>query len=193
MRGLMAEFPTILLEAADEFAAACSQFHVRYALIGALASGYRSRPRSTRDADFLLTVPQLTLPPLLEELQRRGFEFEMTDAIRAWSRDHMFVMAYHGSRVDLLKPPLAAYSHVLDRATEEPWLHNPIRIATAEGVILLKLIAFRLQDQADIESVIASNRETLDVEWIRNEWKTFADLDDPRMRRLMEWMDPTTS
>lgn len=182
------EVPLTSLEAASELGEVFGRFQIRYALIGALASGYRSRARSTRDVDFLLSVPQITLPPLLEELKARGFEFDLMTAIKEWTQHHMLVMSYHGTRVDWLKPPIAAYAHVLDRATLEPWLHHPIRIASPEGVILLKLIAFRLQDQVDIESVVVSNRSTLDVDWIRTEWQSIADLDDPRMQRFMDWV-----
>jgi hypothetical protein len=180
------EIPLTLLEAASELGEVFSRFQIRYALIGALAAGYRSRGRSTRDVDFLVSIPQLTLPPLLDELQARGFEFDPTTAIREWTQHHMLVMSYHGARVDWLKPAIAAYAHVLDGATEEPWIHHPIRIASPEGVILLKLIAFRPQDVVDIESVIISNRASLDIDWIRTEWQSFAELEDPRMQRLME-------
>jgi hypothetical protein len=40
---------------------------IRHALIGGLAVGMRSRPRATKDADFILNVPALSFPELLEE------------------------------------------------------------------------------------------------------------------------------
>jgi hypothetical protein len=182
------EHPPRLLSATLDLAAALNQFQVRYALIGGVAAGYRSHPRFTRDIDFLLNVPQLVLPPLLEDLKRRGFEFDTLATIREWIQHHMVVLSYHGIRIDWLKPVLPAYVHVLDRATEEPWLNQPIRIASAEGLILLKLLAFRTQDQVDIENLVAAHRDTLDLDWIRAEWQTVTSLDDPRMRRLLEWV-----
>jgi hypothetical protein len=182
-----AEGTSTLIEAAEVLAAAFDRFEIRYALIGAMAAGYRSRPRSTRDVDFLLSIPALKLPPLLDDLLGREFEFDPTVAIREWTQEHMLVMSFRGVRIDWLKPPIPVYAHVLDRATEEPWLHRTIRIATAEGVILLKLLAFRPQDQVDIENIVLANRPTLDVDWIRAEWQTVASLDDPRMVRFLEW------
>jgi hypothetical protein len=177
-----------LLDASLELAAALNQFQVRYALIGGVAAGYRTHPRFTRDIDFLLNVPQLVLAPLLEDLKRRGFEFDTLDTIREWTQHHMVVLSYHGIRVDWLKSVLPAYVHVLDHATEEIWLNQPIRVASAEGLILLKLLAFRMQDQLDIENLVAAHRDTLDLDWIRTEWQTVTSLDDPRMRRLLEWV-----
>ena len=186
------ELPHPLLDASLELAAALNQFQVRYALIGGVAAGYRTHPRFTRDLDFLLQVPQLVLPALLEDLKRRGFEFDTLATIREWTQHHMVVLSYHGIRIDWLKPVLPAYVHVLDRATEEPWLDQPIRIASAEGLILLKLLAFRTQDQVDIENLVAAHRDTLDLDWIRTEWQTVTSLDDPRMRRLLELVDKQT-
>ena len=97
----------------------------------------------------------------------------------------MVVLSYHGIRIDWLKPVIPAYLHILDRATEETWLNQPIRIASAEGLILLKLLAFRLQDQVDIDNLVAANCDTLDLDWIRAEWQTVTSLDDPRMRHLL--------
>ncbi len=181
-----AELPSPLLDASLQLAGALNQFQVRYALIGGVAAGYRTHPRFTRDIDFLLNVPQLVLPPLLEDLKRRGFEFDTLATIREWTEHHMVVLSYHGIRVDWLKAGLPAYVHILDRATDETWLNQPIRIASAEGLILMKLLAFRTQDQVDIENLVAANRDSLDLDWIRTEWQTVANLDDPRMRRLME-------
>ncbi len=177
-----------LQQGLTEAAAALAQYKVHYALIGGMATSYRSQPRFTKDLDFLLKVPQLTLPPLLEDLQRRGFEFDTVATIREWTQHHMVVLSYHGIRIDWLKPVLPAYVHVLDRATEETWLNQPIRIASAEGLILLKLLAFRTQDQLDIENLVAAHRDTLDLDWIRAEWQTVMSLDDPRMQRLLEWV-----
>ncbi|HEX3314314.1 MAG TPA: hypothetical protein VHR72_05445, partial [Gemmataceae bacterium] len=123
----------------------------------------------------------------LENLESRGFEFDVDATLREWTQHHMVVLMYHGIRVDWLKPLLPAYRHVLDRATEEDWLGQNIRIASVEGLILLKLLAFRTQDQLDIENLVAAKPGALDLDWIRTEWQSVASLDDPRMKRLLEW------
>ncbi len=45
---------------------------------------------------------------------------------------------------------------------------------TAEGLILTKMIAFRPQDQMDIDTLLTANRDTIDVGLIREEWSPFA-------------------
>ena len=121
------EFPEYLLDGMRELAEALEGRRIKYALIGGLAAGYRSRPRFTEDVDLLLQVPQLALPGLLDDLRNRGFAFVEAVAIREWTCENMMVMSFHGIRVDWLKPLLPAYQHVLDRARAEDWLGRPVR------------------------------------------------------------------
>lgn len=182
------QIPESMLEAIEITVSELTGGNIRYALIGGLATGYRTQPRFTRDLDFLLTVPQIALPQLLTKLASRGVSFDMTDTIREWTQHHIAVLSYQGVRIDWLKPLIPAYAHVLDRATEEPWLNRTIHIAAPEGLILMKLIAFRGQDQLDIQTLIQSNRGSLDIDWIRAEWQSIADLSDPRMQRFEAWL-----
>jgi len=175
-----------LSRALDDIVTVLTQFGIHHALIGGLATGYRSRPRYTRDIDLIIDIPQIMLPAVLEAVRDRGFEFESHVVIEEFTRHHMAVLWRDGVRLDWLKPVLPAYRHVLDQARLEPGPTVDIRVATAEGLILLKLLAFRLQDQTDIESLVAANRDTLDLEWIKREWQTIFDVDDPRMLWLLE-------
>jgi hypothetical protein len=175
-----------LASALDDVVSVLGQSSIEYVLIGGLATGYRCRPRYTKDIDLILDIPQVALPTLLERLRDRGFEFDARDVCEEFTRRHMAVLWRDGVRVDWLKPVLPAYRHVLERAVVEPGPNGPIRVATAEGLILLKLFAFRLQDQADIEALVAANGDTLDLDWIKREWETVFESDDPRMRWLLK-------
>jgi hypothetical protein len=175
-----------VLEGAVELAAVARQANLRYALIGGLATGYRTQPRFTQDIDFLLQIPQLQLPAVLDDLTAHGFVADPVTTIREWTREHMTTLSFRGVRIDWLKPVIPLYQHVLERATDETLLNQPIRIASPEGLILVKLLAYRPQDVVDIENLVAAHRETLDLEWIRSEWATVAAVDDPRMRRVVE-------
>ncbi len=54
---------TELVEVVQRLAVVFARRQVRYALIGGLAVGLRSRPRATKDADFILNVPVLAFWP----------------------------------------------------------------------------------------------------------------------------------
>jgi hypothetical protein len=88
--------------------------------------------------------------------------------------------------VDWLKPVVPIYQHVLDAATSEKWRDRELRVATAEGLIVLKLLAGRAQDLADIDSLLAANQGRLDLDWIEREWLTVFNTDDPRWQRFRQ-------
>lgn len=167
-----------------ELAAAMNAARVRYALIGGLAAGFLSGPRATRDIDFVLQVPKVTLPSLLADLAKRGFGFDEVQTIREWTQHQMTVLSYRGIRVDWIGPVLPVYDHVLARATAEKWAGQPIWVASPEGLIVLKLLSYRTQDLLDVENLVAAYGDRLDLNWIRAEWQALEGLDDPRMRKL---------
>jgi hypothetical protein len=167
--------------------------NIAYCLIGGLATGFRARPRYTKDIDLMLDIPQIALPHVLDSLHDRGFEFDTHAVIDDFTRHHLAVLWRKGVRLDWLKPVLPAYRHVLERAAEEQSLSCPIRVATAEGLVLLKLLAFRLQDQTDVEALVAANRETLDVAWIAAEWEAIFPREDPRMQWFMSLVNDSRS
>ena len=175
--------PADAIEAAlTDMVTVLTRANVPYALIGGLATGYRSRPRYTKDVDLILDIPQITLPAVLAALGGLGFEFNERDVIAEFTRHHMAVLWRDGVRVDWLKALLPAYRHVLEHTRVEPGPGGSIRVATAEGLILLKLFAFRLQDQTDIEALVTANQSALDIDWITTEWQTVFQPDDPRMQ-----------
>lgn len=169
-----------------EMVESLNSFKLRFALIGGLAVGYRSRPRFTRDIDFLLDVPQVVLPRLLGTLQSRGFSFDTEQVIREWTRDHFTVLSYHDVPIDWLKPILPLYRQVIERATAENLWGFSLPIASPDGLILTKLVAFRGQDQVDIENIVATNGNRLDLDFIRRTWLTVADEVDPRFVKFRE-------
>ena len=161
---------------------------VHYALIGGVATGIRSQIRATEDIDFIVEMPQILLPRVLEDLQSLGFDMDLTEVIRRWSQEHMIVLSCRGVRMDWIKPLISIYKHVIDTAVAATGELGTIRIATAEGLILTKLIAWRTQDQADIERLLAAHRGQLDLDYIRREWLSVGESDDARMRRFDEML-----
>jgi hypothetical protein len=173
------------LEVAAREVARCFEKHgVQYALIGGVATGIRSQIRATEDLDFIAAIPLIILPRVLDDLQSAGVEMDQPEVIRRWITEHMVVLTCHGVRVDWLKPVIAAYQHVIETASADATNNESLRVASAEGLIVTKLIAWRTQDQADIERLLSANRGQLDVEWIRREWEAIGDRFDPKMQRF---------
>jgi Nucleotidyl transferase AbiEii toxin, Type IV TA system len=164
-----------LFLAVDSLAEAFAFRAVRHALIGGLAISIRGRPRLTEDIDFLVDVPQLALPGLLDDLIERGFSLDPMVVIKEYVREHVTAFAFEGVRIDWLKPVLPFYARAIADASPLDWSEgHSIRVATAEGLILTKMVAFRPQDQMDIDTLLAANRDSIDVDLIRAEWSPFA-------------------
>jgi len=161
---------------------------IRYARLGGLATMLRGRPRFTQDVDVLLDVPQLALPGLLEELARVGFSFDTDTAIREFLREQMTVLRFGTVRIDWLRPVLPLYARTLNDASLLPWTTgHSVRVATPEGLILTKLIAFRPQDQEDIRTLLIANRDEINLEVVRTEWSAVAEGEDTRTA----WLEHT--
>jgi hypothetical protein len=180
------ELPEHVRTGLKQMVEALTALNIRFALIGGFAVGFRSQPRTTKDLDFILEIPQLTLPKLLEELRKRDFVFDPTQTIREWTQNHLTQLDFHGMRIDWLKPVIPLYSHVIDRSKIEFWLGCSLPIATPEGLILTKLIGFRSRDQVDIEKLLAANPGQIDLDFIQTEWASIARPDDPRMNKFLE-------
>ncbi|HMF38471.1 MAG TPA: nucleotidyl transferase AbiEii/AbiGii toxin family protein [Isosphaeraceae bacterium] len=167
--------PNDSVRAVESLAEAFDARSIRYALIGGLAFVLRGRPRFTQDVDFLLEVPQIVLPGLLDDLIERGFTLDPPVVIKQFVQEHMASFPFGRVRIDWLKPVLPLYSRTLADAVRLEWTEgHTVRVATAEGLILTKMVAFRSQDQVDIETLLTANRDKIDLDLIREEWSPFA-------------------
>lgn len=164
-----------LTQAVEDIAVAFERRSVRYALIGGLAVSVRGQMRSTQDADFIVNSPALAFPGLLEDLVAAGFEIDVMHLIRNWPIEK-FTVFYRGEvRIDWMQPILPLYARVLADATPTSWGQGKsIVMATPEGLILTKLVAFRPRDQLDIETLFRINCETINPTTIREEWQILA-------------------
>jgi hypothetical protein len=173
--------PDDSVQAAESLTEVFEARSVRYALIGGLAFVLRGRPRYTQDVDFLIDVPQVVLPKLLDELIDRGVMLDPAVVIKEYVRESMTSFPFGGVRIDWLKPVLPLYARTLADATAVEWTEGrTIRVATAEGLILTKMVAFRSQDQIDIDTLLTANRDTIDADLIRREWAPFAGAEPER-------------
>lgn len=168
-----------LVKAVSDIVVAFERRKAKYALIGGLAVGLRSRPRSTKDADFIVQVSALSLPSLLEDLTKVGFEIDLIPTIQRWSTDKLIVFYRGRVRIDWIQPITPLYGNVLNSAERKNWEDGTLQVATTEGLILTKLLSFRPQDQVDIESLISANLN-LNVDLIHREWAIFASKEPSR-------------
>ncbi|MEI8376417.1 MAG: nucleotidyltransferase [Planctomycetota bacterium] len=168
-----------LQQVLDRLAQVLNEHRTNYALIGGLGAAVRGTVRTTWDIDLLVATSQMELPRLLESLQQEEFDLEVYRAIRSWNEDNLLEFRYGQVRVDWIKALLPLFQRILERAKWEDIGGRPIRVADAEGLLVLKLIAMRPQDQQDIQGILTANRGLLDLDWVRCQWWAVVDEDDP--------------
>ena len=181
-----------LRQAFDALVATFNERGVRYAIIGGIAIIQYTRVRTTDDIDALLAVPQLALPGLFESLKDRGFVVEPERNLRELRDDGLTTVRFADVIVDLMRPMLPLYAHVLDRAVSKEVLGQKVQMSSAEGLIVMKMVAMRPQDESDIKEMLAAFAGSLDLNYIRTELDTFADPDDPRRIKLESWVKEAT-
>ena len=139
------------------------RLRIRFALIGGVAVNLLGALRTTEDADFIVDVPALRQPELLEALAAEGASFGETDLgprriedlLRDWSQDGLTCVFFGTVRIDLLRPIDPLHREALDRARPFRWDRFEIRVPPPEYIILDKLIAGRPKDLEDVRRLAA--------------------------------------
>jgi hypothetical protein len=117
---------------------------IRHALVGALgANAYRSRPRTTEDIDFLV-----------------GNEAFETHA-GGWVTLRVPVVEFDGIDVDQV--PLTEELAVIEEGLDRAPVSDGVPIAPVDTIVIMKLIAGRTQDLADVEAIVESGAERDDL------------------------------
>jgi hypothetical protein len=140
---------------------------IRHALVGTLAANaYRSRPRTTEDINFLVGD---------EAFERHAGGFVA-----------MRVPVVEVDGIDVDQVPLTEALRVVEDGLNRAPVSDGVPIAPLETVVVLKLLAGRTQDLADLEAMIESgaDRERLRAE-VRRAVPDRADT----LERLMDNVD----
>ncbi len=142
---------------------------IRWVLIGALAANrYRITTRLTGDVDLLLASTGPGLEHLERELAAQGW------SVRRAAPGGEILRLRHAElgAADLIVAATDYEGVAIDRAREETiGGGRAVRVLAPEDVIVLKLIAGRAQDVADIEAILAA-KPTLDERHIER-WAAF--------------------
>ena len=117
-----------------------SEAGVRHALVGGLgANAYRNRPRTTEDIDFLVGDEAF-------ETHSGGF---VTMRVP--------VVEFDGIEIDQV--PLPEDLHGIEEGLDRAHVSDGVPIAPVDTIVLMKLIAGRTQDLADIEAIVESGAD----------------------------------
>lgn len=153
--------------------------HIPFVFIGALAAIEWSRPRATTDIDIVLSVAGQAWNVVDSALRSAALTpgkgvgpieaaEELPDIAIYWSRGSPAV------RVDVFIAKTDFEQAVLDSAVEAKIAGRTVRIASAEALIVYKLLASRPKDLLDVEAVFeARHRFAATLDWpFLDRWAT---------------------
>ncbi len=144
-----------------------SEAGIRHALIGALgANAYRDRPRTTADIDFLVGEEAFEKHP-------GGFVT-------------MRVPIVEFDGIDIDQVPLTESLRVIEEGLERAHQSEGVPIAPIDTIVIMKLLAGRSQDMADVEAIVESGA---DREFLRDAVRKAAPELEPRLDRLFHNVD----
>jgi len=165
-----------LLRAIGAAQAWLDELGIPAAIVGGIAASLLGRPRVTKDVDLVALVPESEWPRLLEAGRRLGFEPRAADAL-AFARLSRVLLLKHAPtqiELDLSFAGLPFEVEVIERATAHTVRGTTFRVASPEDIVVMKALALRPRDIADIEAIIELHPE-LDLARIRGLLKAFTE------------------
>ena len=173
-----------IFEAAVEICAFLEENHIPYAVLGGLALQHWGEPRTTQDVDLVVLLPSKQEGDFLQAILQR-FRPRIADA-QSFARRYrmLLIQASNDVPIDRALGIPGYEEEALRRASKVSFAGiAPIRILSAEDLIIHKCVAGRPRDVEDVERVLIRQRVNLDLRYIRSWLRDFAqiiDAHDPR-------------
>jgi Nucleotidyl transferase of unknown function (DUF2204) len=165
-------------EAAWELHTFLTEQHIPYVVIGGLAAQHWGDQRFTQDVDITIaTAPEQGLSQIVLRLTQR-FRSRVPDPVE-FARSRRMILISAGNKVDVdISLALPGYEdELLARAVDfAPEAGKLIRLCTAEDLIIHKVVAGRPQDLSDVQSVVFRQGDKLDLMYIREWLRQFAEI-----------------
>lgn len=184
----MRETPGKIVSAAGALSRWLTEADIPHVFIGGVAVAFAGRPRTTRDVDAVILLGGHSWESFLREAAGAGFVPRIPDATTFARRSRVFLLRHKksGVDVDISVGALPFEEESIRRAREVLIGRRMIRVATPEDLIIMKMIASRPRDIADVEEIVAANPK-LNRRRVRSYVKLFADvLEMPELSERLE-------
>ena len=148
--------------------------HVPHMVVGGLAVAVHGRPRFTKDIDLVVSLTTAEVVPFLRELSARGFALSEEDLASRLLSPGQVGRAFFGDtpsgeklHVDLMIVLPGYEQQALGRAAEQTLLGARLGVASAEDLLLSKIVSGRPIDLADADAIVARKGQTLNAAYLR--------------------------
>jgi hypothetical protein len=150
------------------FAAAADRLGVQWYLFGAQAALLYGAARLTADADVTVDLGARPTQELVDALAARGFDLRMPDAdFIERTRVVPLVHRSTGMPIDVVLAAPGIEELFLARARPRTVDDVTVPVASAEDVLVMKILAGRAKDRDDAAAILAAN-DGLDLAVVRD-------------------------
>ncbi len=141
---------------------------VRFAVIGGIAAGARGEPRFTADVVSVVGADLDRALALVNVLEGSPFRPLFPDVAEVVRTAFILPVRHRETqiKVDLAIGLTGFERQLLDRATQITLTDRVLPVATAEDLILLKVLAGRPRDMEDIAGIVARQANALDWNYL---------------------------
>ena len=142
------------------------------AIVGGVAASILGRPRLTEDVDVLVLLEREDWSSFLAAGQAFGFVPRVDDALGFAEESRVLLVSHRpsGTPIDIVLGALTLEEEIVRGAARIEIAGVAISLPTPESIVVMKAIAQRARDVADIEGILET-RDHLDIDWIRT-WLT---------------------
>lgn len=167
--------PEDLTQALADLSAWFDEGQIPYTLIGGVAVSLVAQPRVTQDIDAVIWVLPEGWTELVERGARFGYQPRITDPV-GFAQKARVLLLFHASsgiRADLSCGALAFEQEAIARASTLRFGALSLKVSTPEDLLIMKAVAGRPRDIADIESILNAHPQ-LDAQRVRGRVQEFA-------------------
>jgi hypothetical protein len=163
---------------------------IPFMVYGGIAFPFWGRVVATDDVDLVVHVTQSDVERLFGAFRTAGF-FLPPNAERLFLIDTWMVASLQGRDVDLALGATEFDASALARAVRVRVFERDVPLASAEDLILYKLVAYRRKDLAHVEDIIVRQGKKLDLAYLDTWAKKIAEgtgkFEVPRtLERMLE-------
>ena len=149
-------------------------------VIGGIAVALWANPRATIDLDFAILLESDNIDEFKSKLEKTSLKFIALHLLKLKKiniiRFSLCKSKHELITVDLLLVSEKFLKNALDRRIALSLSSQKLYVATAEDLILLKLISHRPQDKVDISNIISSNSK-LDFRYLKK-WAKYLEREE---------------
>jgi hypothetical protein len=176
-----------------------NQGGVRYMLTGSMASNAWGIPRTTHDLDFVLQLPPSQVDRFCALFRSDDYFVDAIAVRNAYQPPYQFNVLHiaSGLKIDFwMLRPLPFEREMFGRRVRDQWLETPVELATAEDVLLHKLLWNRMtpsdRQTGDVAGIVAVQGGRLDHAYLRR-WANELGLSDDLEKALSGGFRPKST